>query len=61
MSVIPVNTREALLIIAFHSALTNMSERSKEYTRSIGTQTLVSSYSYQHCGFLPVFLPTDVR
>ncbi|KRY02972.1 hypothetical protein T01_3126 [Trichinella spiralis] len=35
-------------------------ERSKEYTRSIGTQTLVSSYSYQHCGFLPVFLPTDV-
>ncbi|KRY03402.1 hypothetical protein T01_4770 [Trichinella spiralis] len=33
----------------------------KEYTRSIGTQTLVSSYSYQYCGFLPVFLPTDVR
>ncbi|KRY20368.1 hypothetical protein T01_10748 [Trichinella spiralis] len=25
MSVIPVNTREALLIIAFHSAITNMS------------------------------------
>ncbi|KAL1232572.1 DNA polymerase III PolC-type [Trichinella spiralis] len=38
-----------------------MSDHIKEYERFLGMQTLVSSNIYQYCGFLPVFLRTEVR
>ncbi|KRY11805.1 hypothetical protein T01_7937 [Trichinella spiralis] len=37
------------------------SDHIKEYERILGLRTLVSSNIYQYCGFLPVFLRTDVR
>ncbi|KRX22890.1 hypothetical protein T07_8544, partial [Trichinella nelsoni] len=55
-AVIPTNFASFYLCI---SAL--MSERTYEYVRLIGLQTLVRSSFYQFCIFLPVYICTEVR